>query len=64
MALEVTHEDPVTHERATVRLGHGQKARLGAYEVACQAAERVTYSPKCADAGVLSVSWSIRRVAG
>jgi hypothetical protein len=57
MALEMTHE------RTTVRLGHGQKARLGGYEVACQIAERVKYSPKCADAGVLTVSWTIRRVA-
>ena len=70
MALEVTlageakHEDAATHERTTVRLGHGQKARLGAYEVACQAAERVKYSPKCADAGVLAVSWTIRRLSG
>jgi len=69
MALEVTLEgeatrqDAATHERTTVRLGHGRKARLGAYEVACQAAERVKYSPKCADAGVLAVSWTIRRVA-
>ncbi|HEV8201283.1 MAG TPA: hypothetical protein VGS03_14800 [Candidatus Polarisedimenticolia bacterium] len=63
LALDVTHEDEATHERTTVRLGHGQKARVGLYEVACQAAERVKYSPQCADAGVLAVSWTIRRVA-
>jgi hypothetical protein len=54
----------VTHEGTTVRLGHGGKAWLGAYEVSCHAAERVKYSPRCADAGVLTVSWTIRRVAG
>ena len=52
----------VTHDGATVRLGHGQRARLGAYEVLCHAAERVEYTPRCADAGVLAVSWTIRRV--
>jgi len=51
----------VAHEGTTVRLGHGRKARLGAYEVSCHAAERVKYSPRCADAGVLTVSWTIRR---
>ena len=56
--LDVLRNAPlrVTHDEATVTLLQGESADLGGYRVTCLAAEEITYSPRCADAG--RVAWS------
>lgn len=46
----------VTHDGATVTLLQGESAELGGYRVTCLAAEEITYSARCADAG--RIAWS------
>ena len=50
-----------THDGRSVTLYQGERARLGRYEVVCFLAQQVVYRKGCADAGLLNVSYEIRR---
>jgi hypothetical protein len=54
---------PLTVEHAGERkeLYHGERASLGEFEVRVLTAQQVTYSPRCADAGLAGVSLIIER---
>lgn len=52
----------IAHRGTRVVLHHGERAKLGAFEVRVLTAQKVTYAPRCADAGLPGVSFVIRRV--
>jgi len=45
-----------------VELFHGESARLGSYRVTCLTCQDVVYNSSCADAGLISISYTISRV--
>lgn len=49
------------HRGETESLFHGEKATLGEFEVEALTAQKVTYSSRCADAGLPGVAFTIRR---
>ncbi len=61
--FEVLRSAPlrVTHAGATVTLMQGESGDLGPYRVTCLTAEEITYSPRCADAGRVTLSYVIER---
>lgn len=52
----------VEHEGARVSLHHGERARVGSFEVRVLTAQKVTYAPRCADAGLPGVAFVAQRV--
>ena len=52
----------VSHGSKSVVLHHPDRARLGDYEVQVLTSERISYSPQCADAGLIGVSLTITAV--
>jgi hypothetical protein len=51
----------VTHEGQRRTIHQGDRVRIGSYEVAALTVQQVTYSPRCADAGMPGVSLTIER---
>ncbi len=45
-----------------VEIFHGESARLGSYRVTCLTCQDVVYNSSCADAGLISISYTITRV--
>jgi hypothetical protein len=54
----------VTHGSERRVLHHGSRAEVGEFEVHVLTAQKVKYAPRCADAGLPGVSFTIRRLRG